>query len=175
MSTDNRDDILREAFACQPKLIAYSYSMLRNHASAEDVVQNAYLVVVKKYEQFAPGTSMIAWCRAIVRLQVLSYIKKQKKEVSLEDQILNDAVDAAFEEFQSASIMVKHEYLRECMAKLPEKGRKTIFLRYMEKMGYEEIGQSMDMKLEAVRKNLFRVKQKLRECIDIRSGLEKLI
>lgn len=175
MSTDNRDDILREAFACQPKLIAYAYSMLRNHASAEDVVQNAYLVVVKKYDQFQPGTSMIAWCRAIVRLQVLSHIKKQKKEVSLEDQILNDAVDAAFDEFQNSTITVKHEYLRECMAKLPEKGRKTIFLRYMEKMGYEEIGKSMDMKLEAVRKNLFRVKQKLRQCIDIRSGLEDLI
>ena len=175
MSTDNRDDILREAFACQPKLIAYAYTMLRNHSSAEDVVQNAYLVIVKKYEQFTPGTSMIAWCRAIVRLQVLSYIKKQKKEVSLEDQILNDAVDAAFDEFQNATVTVRHEYLRECMAKLPDKGRKTIFLRYMEKMGYEDIGKSMDMKLEAVRKTLFRVKQKLRQCIDIRTGLEKLI
>ncbi|MCM8535952.1 MAG: sigma-70 family RNA polymerase sigma factor [Lentisphaeraceae bacterium] len=175
MSTDNRDDVLREAFACQPKLLAYAYSMLKNHATAEDVVQNAYVVIVKKYEQFQAGTSMIAWCRAIVRLQVLSYIKKQKKEVSLEDQILYDAVDAAFEEFQTGTITVRHEYLRECIAKLPEKGRKTITLRYMEKLGYEDISSSLGMKLEAVRKSLFRVKQKLRACIDIRSGLEKLI
>jgi RNA polymerase sigma factor (sigma-70 family) len=61
------------------------------------------------------------------------------------------------------------------MAKLPDKSRNTIFLRYMEKMGYEDIGRSMDMKLEAVRKSLFRVKQKLKQCIEVRSNLEKLI
>lgn len=175
MSTTNRDEILREAFACQPRLIAYAYSMLRNHASAEDIVQNAYLVIVEKYDQFTPGTSMIAWCRAIVRLQVLSFLKKQKKEVSLEDQILTDAVDAAFEEFQGSVLALRHEHLRECMMKLPEKSRKTIQLRYHEKMGYDAIGSSLGMKLEAVRKSLFRVKQKLRQCIEVRSNLEKLV
>ena len=175
MSAANRDEILREAFACQPRLIAYAYTMLRNHASAEDVVQNAYLVIVEKYDQFTPGTSMIAWCRAIVRLQVLSFIKKQKKEVSLEDQILNDAVDAAFEEFQGSIAALRHEHLRECMTKLPEKSRQTIQLRYHEKMGYDDISSSLGMKLEAVRKSLFRVKQKLRQCIEVRSNLEKLV
>lgn len=175
MSTDNRDEILREAFAFQPRLVAYAYSMLKNHASAEDVVQGAYLVIVKKYDQFTPGTSLLAWSRAIVRLQVLSYIKKNKKEVSLEDQLLTDAVDAAFEEFQGSVTAIRHEHLRECMTKLPEKSKNTIKLRYHEKLSYEDISSYLGMKLEAVRKSLFRVKKKLKECIEIRSNLENLL
>ena len=175
MSTDDRDEILREAFALQPRLVAYAYSMLKNHASAEDIVQGAYLVIVNKYDQFTPGTSLLAWSRAIVRLQVLSYIKKNKKEVSLEDQVLTDAVDAAFEEFQGSVTALRHEHLRECMAKLPEKGKKAIKLRYHEKLSYEDISSFLGMKLEAVRKNLFRVKKKLKECIEIRANLEDLM
>ena len=89
--------------------------------------------------------------------------------------MLTDAVDAAFEEFQGSVTAIRHEHLRECMTKLPEKSKNTIKLRYHEKLSYEDISSYLGMKLEAVRKSLFRVKKKLKECIEIRSNLENLL
>jgi len=66
-----RDRILKAALECRVELVAYARSLLGNYAAAEDAVQEAMLVVVRKFAQFQEGTSMLAWCRSIVRLEEL--------------------------------------------------------------------------------------------------------
>ena len=63
-SDATRDRILKEALACRVELVAYARAFLGNHTAAEDAVQEATLVVARKYDQFQEGTSMPAWCRS---------------------------------------------------------------------------------------------------------------
>ena len=63
-----RDRVLKLALEYRVELVAYARSLLGDYAAAEDAVQEAMLVVVKKFDQFQEGTSILAWCRAIVRL-----------------------------------------------------------------------------------------------------------
>ena len=77
-SDERRDRILKAALDCRAELVAYARSLLGDYAAAEDAVQESMLVVVKKFDLFQDGTSMIAWCRSIVRLEVLR--AKQKKQ-----------------------------------------------------------------------------------------------
>ncbi|MFT5130633.1 MAG: RNA polymerase sigma-70 factor (ECF subfamily) [Rhodothermales bacterium] len=163
---------MKEAFSCQPRLVAYAHGMLRDHAAAEDVVQNAFLVVIDKHEQFEEGTSILAWTRAIVRLQVLRQLRDRKRELPVEDQILNDAVEAAFSTHQSGVDPARLDHLQACMTRLPDRARKTIELRYAENMGYQDIATTLGMTLEAVRKSLFRVKGKLRSCMELKAQME---
>ncbi|MFK7768070.1 MAG: sigma-70 family RNA polymerase sigma factor [Mariniblastus sp.] len=123
---DKRDRVLRAALDCRSELIAYARSLLGNYAAAEDVLQEAMIVVVKKFDQFQEGTSILAWCRSIVRIEVLRAKQKYQRDRSLVDRLLDDAVEAAFEEFQ----MERHrdeaeswrEALRHCLANVPERG-----------------------------------------------------
>jgi len=62
--------------------------------------------------------------------------------------------------------------LRDCLAKLSQRGRELIRLRYEEDAGYQEIGASLEMKLEAVRKGLHRAKQQVQDCVRSRMGQE---
>ena len=163
---NSQDRVLKAAFACQPALVSYAHALLQDYAAAEDVVQNALLVVIKKHNEFQEGTSMLGWCRAIVRLEVLRQLRQRQRERPIEDRILHDAVDTAFEEFQSDKECVKHEQLRKCLARLPKRGRETLQLRYAEDMGYEAIGNTLGMTIEAVRKALFRLKRQLRSCLE---------
>ena len=85
------------------------------------------LVVVRKFDQFRDGTLMLSWCRAIVRLEVLRIKQQQRQQRSLAEQLLDDAIDAAFDEFQAAQRRENaqdwHEALERCLERVPKRGR----------------------------------------------------
>ena len=169
---DSRDRVLKAALTCQSALVAYAHALLADYAAAEDVVQNAFLVVARKHEDFAEGTSMLAWCRAIVRLEILSHLRKRRREPTVEDRILNDAMEAAFDTCQSDEPGPRADYLRDCLGRLTGRARDLIRLRYEENANYEQIAGALKMGLETVRKGLFRTKHQLRECVTIRMKQE---
>ena len=167
--TTKRDRVLKEALACQPALTAYAHSILCDFPAAQDVVQNAYVVLAGKFDDFEEGTSIMAWCRTIVRLQALAYIRKNRREQLVEDRILLEAMDAAFEARQtSGETSVRLDCLRECLQQLPERGREMIRLRYQDKAAYQQMAESLGMTLEAIRKSLYRTKQQLAKCVRLR-------
>ena len=169
-SQARRDRVLREAFACRVELLAYARAVLGNYALAEDAVQEAMLVVVRKYDQFREGTSMLAWCRAIVRLEVLRMKQQWQKDRTLADRLLDDAIDAAFDEFQVAcrreDVDSWRKALGHCLKRVPERGRRVLKARFVDELSYEQIGERVGMTLEAVRKALFRLKRQLRSCVE---------
>jgi RNA polymerase sigma-70 factor (ECF subfamily) len=149
--------------------------MLSDYPAAQDVVQNAFVVVAQKCDDFEEGTSMIAWCRTIVRLQVLTHIRKNAREWSVEDRVLQEAMEAAFSKHQTSSeSRFRLDCLHECLSQLPQQARELIRLRYEENAAYSEIGETVSMALEAVRKKLFRSKQQLADCVRLRMGRESL-
>lgn len=161
---------MKEALECRAELVAYARSLLGDYTAAEDAVQEAMLVVVKKFDQFREGTSVLAWCRAIVRLEVLRAKQQRQRERTLADRLLDDAVDAAFEEFQTArrrdDSQVWHEALERCLGRVAERGRRVLNARFVDELSYQQIGQRVGMTLEAVRKALFRVKKQVRSCVE---------
>ena len=167
--------MLREALSCRVELVAYARATLGNYSAAEDVVQEAMLVVVKKFDQFQQGTSMLAWCRSIVRIEVLRARKKQwGRERSLVDRLLGDAVDAAYDEFQTArrqdDVQSWQDALEHCFDRVPERGRSVLKARFVDELSYQQIADRVGMTLEAVRKALFRLKKQVRMCVETNMG-----
>ena len=170
-SDAERDRVLKAALDYRLELLAYARSLLGDYTAADDVVQEAMLVVTKKYSEFQQGTSMLAWCRAIVRIEVLRSKQRQHRERSLVDRLLDDAIDAAFEEFQSMRRSGDAEHWREalhgCLQRVPQKGRRVLRARFVDELSYQQIGQRVGMTIEAVRKTLFRLKKQIRSCVEI--------
>ena len=165
-----RDRILKAALECRVELVAYARSLLGNYAAAEDAVQEATLVVVRKFGQFREGTSMLAWCRSIVRLEILRMKQQWQRERTLAERVLDDAIDAAFDEFQAAYHREEAESWRQalerCLQQVPERGRRVLHARFVEELGYPQIAERVGMTIEAVRKALFRLKQQVRSCVE---------
>jgi len=148
--------------------------VLGNYTAAEDVVQEAMLVVVKKFDQFQEGTSMLAWCRAIVRLEVLRTKQQRQRERGLSERLLDDGIDAAFDEFQTArrhdDVETWPEALERCLGRVPERGRSVLTARFVDELSYQQIGDRVGMTLAAVRKALFRLKKQVRSCVETSLG-----
>ena len=173
-SDERRDRILRVAFDHREELIAYAWSLLGNYSAAEDCVQEALLVVVKKHDQFVEGTSLLAWCRSIVRIETLRSRQRSQRERSLAEKVLSDAIDAAFEEFQVSSSRsdreVRRDAMGQCIENLSERGRQVVRARFVDELGYPQIGERLGMTIEAVRKALFRSKKQIRACVESKLG-----
>lgn len=169
---NRRDRILRSAFECREELVTYARTLLGNYASAEDAVQEAMLVVVAKHDQFEEGTSVLAWCRSIVRIEVLRAKQKHQNERTLAQRVLGDAIDAAFDEFQisrtSNERELRRDALSQCIARIPARSKRVLEARFIDELGYSQIGERLSMSIEAVRKALFRIKKQVRTCVETR-------
>jgi RNA polymerase sigma-70 factor, ECF subfamily len=169
MSIEQRNRVVKQALALRPMLVAYAFGLLRDYARAEDSVHEAYLIVMDKYEDFEEGTSMIAWCRTIVRFKIMETIRREQKLVPLEERILNDAVESAFQLVQRDSDVHRYTSLNEaldhCVARLAEGHRAMLTARYTEQLNYEELAKRFTINVETVRKRLYRIRQALRECV----------
>ena len=169
-SDARRDRVLQAALEHRTELLAYARSLLGDYAAAEDAVQEAMVVVIHKFEQFQEGTSILAWCRSIVRLEVLRSKQRRQRERTLAERLLEDAIDGAFEEFQIArrrdDAATWREALKRCLEKVSPRGRGVLAARFVEGLGYPQIGERAGMTIEAVRKALFRLKKQVRACVE---------
>lgn len=167
---DHREEVLRAAFELRTELLAYARSLLGNYAVAEDVVQEAFLVVVKKHDKFQDGTSLLAWCRAIVRIEVLKAQDRFHRDRSLIERVLDDSIDAAFAEFQQSRSQLEADQRKDalvgCVKKLSERAQSVLSARMADELGYPQISERLGMSIEAVRKSLFRAKKLVRECVE---------
>jgi RNA polymerase sigma-70 factor (ECF subfamily) len=169
-SDDKRDRVIKAALDCRTELMAYARSLLGNYAAADDVLQEALLVVFKKFDQFQEGTSMLAWCRSIVRIEVLRAKQRHHRERTLAERLLDDAIDAAFDEFQTArrhdDVESWRDALRGCLGRMPQRGQSVLRARFADELSYQQIGERLGMTIEAVRKALFRHKRQVRSCVE---------
>ena len=60
-----------------PRLWLLAVAITRDHAEAEDVVQEATLIALRKLSQFEMGTNFHAWMSKIVRLQAYNVARKR--------------------------------------------------------------------------------------------------
>ena len=142
-----RDRILRAAFECREELVTYARALLGNYAAAEDAVQEAMLVVVAKHDQFEEGTSILAWCRSIVRIEVLRSKQRHQRERTLAQRVLDDSIDAAFDEHQLARASQERELRRDalaqCIGKVSDRGKRVLEARFVDELGYPQIGERL--------------------------------
>ena len=57
----------------------FTTTLLPVAADAEDVLQEANMVLWEKFDQYVPGTSFFAWACRVIRFQVLKYREKQAR------------------------------------------------------------------------------------------------
>ena len=82
-SADPRDDITNHV----RDLRAFAMSLTRNHAAADDLVQDTIVKAWTNFDKFALGTNLRAWLFTILRNTFFSNRRKASREVADPDGI----------------------------------------------------------------------------------------
>ena len=151
----------------QPALSALCHSLVADRVGADEVLQEANLVIWRKREEFAVGTNFRAWAFKIVRFQVLAWRQREARRSArwtFDDEVLDQLADSAEEVFAKQGERV--EALRHCLQKLSAEDRKLLDGHYDEELPMEEQAVRAGRSIGALRQVLYRIRNSLRGCIE---------
>lgn len=161
----NQSELTALVVRHQQAVYAYIYSLLPDRSVAEEVLQETFVTVCEKSDQFEPGTNFVAWVRSIafwkVRQAKASYVRSRLVFSDSLMPILNDE----FAEF-SGELARRHEMLDACLSKLQPRDRQLILERYQSGSKIEDAARKTGRSVHAAYKALSRIRQRLMTCVE---------
>ena len=162
----------------QRRLYLYTVTLMCGAVDADDVFQEANLVLWQKFDQYREGTNFFAWACQIIRNKAMKHREKRARAA----QLLDPDVFDRMAELAVAEVEHLDEFhrrvLADCMSRLSPGDRELMRQRYAESMPVQTMAASLDRSPNAVSKSLGRIRRLLLECItravDSREGGSRL-
>src|SRR3954471_24711373 len=142
----------------QRQIFAYIYTLVPDRHDAEDLLQEASLVIWEKFNEFTPGTDFVAWACQIAWWRIrYSRQKFARSKVVFDDDIL-EAVAKTPASLQE-ELDERHEALGTCLQKLTPRDRELILTRYEAGNGVAEAARRTGRSMDAAYKALNRLRK----------------
>lgn len=143
-----------------PKLFAVSLKYSRNYEEAQDNLQESFLILFEKLNQFNGNGSFEGWAKRLVVNYVLQQYRKQGTFLELvTDNIPNE------EEVEIEDDAVTMEFLLKIIQELPDRYRLVFNLYVIDGYSHKEIAEMLDITDGTSKSNLARAKVILKEKI----------
>jgi len=165
--------IVRDFQKHRQALLSYIRALTCNSDTADDIIQEMSVVVLRKANAGERPDDLPAWCRGIARNLLLRERKDSRRLIYFGDDNWIALVDRAFEENQGASDELRRGRLRNCIDKLGAQARELLDLRYTHSLKLKDIAERLKRTELAVQVSLSRLRKSLRSCIERNSsGME---
>lgn len=149
--------------------------LVNDDATAQDMVQDAYINAFTHLEAFRGDASLRTWLTRIVINQSLSHLRRQRPAISLsqddmalpsawaeEDDMPTSLTDPNTPDAAADNLQMK-ALLESAITRLPETYRSVFMLRDVEGMSVEDTAHCLDVSQEVVRTRLVRARAQLRQ------------
>jgi RNA polymerase sigma-70 factor (ECF subfamily) len=155
------EDFERVVREYQDRIFRLAWSLLRDHAAAEEAAQDALLRVWRGLPRFRGTSSLSTWIYAITRNVCLSRLARRREPVtSLEEPATRRAAERGGAATAEA---VRDVDVAELLDRLPAKYREVVVLYYMQEKSYEEVAAMLGMPEGTVKTYLFRARKSMAE------------
>lgn len=144
------------------KLLRFATHFLKDEDEAKDVVQDVFLKLWQKRDELENIENIEAYALRMTRNRCLDTIRANKT-ISI-----NAETDRKIKE-ESVDVHVQIEYsesanqIKKLIERLPDLQRTVMIMRDIEQLTYDEIAESTELQLNAIRVNLSRARKKVRD------------
>jgi RNA polymerase sigma-70 factor, ECF subfamily len=155
------------------RLYAYVLALLPNRADADDVLQEASLVMWDKFDPERPPDDFAAWGCRIAYFKVLDFCKKrQRGRVHFSQAMLERVAETAAEQAATLRLDERREALAGCVEKLSPRDRDLLAQRFTEGASVESIAAGAGRSADSVYKALAKIRLALFDCVTRRLAAE---
>ena len=162
---DRQTEFLSRFLRHQEDLRAVIASMVRDWNAVDDIFQETAIVLWKKFDQYDPSRSFGGWARGIAVYKVLQAFEKNKRlPIAFSPDVIEAVFATAVADDEPAS-EEQQRALAACLAKLPERSRRLIALRYHDGLALQTIAERVASTMGAVHKALSRIRDALKRCV----------
>lgn len=148
----------------QDRLYYYIRSLEPRHQDADDALQETYLVLWEKFDEYREDTSFCAWACKIAYYKILQRRSQTKRGPAIfAPELLQQLSDEAIQ--HSDGLEAQRKLLDDCFDKLPPIDLELITYRYAQGYVREKIAKLLGRSANAVSKSLSRIRRDLWKCI----------
>lgn len=151
-----------------PKLLHFSFSLIRNSVLAEEIVLDVFAAIWKKKEKLGEVEHVEAYLFTATKNRTLNAVRDKKKDlVHLEV----DSIDFKYirtntnpeSELLSQEL---YEKVNEAIAALPEKGGIIYRMVKEEGLNYKQVAELLDISTKTVDSHLYSAVKKIRAAVE---------
>ena len=143
------------------KLFALCLKYSRNHAEAEDNLQDAFLTIFKKISQYSGKGSLEGWLKRITINTALQRYRSQ----GVFDIVNEDRIEDVHIEVETETVDI--DFLLNTIQELPDRYRLVFNLYVLDEYSHKEIGQMLNINIGTSKSNLARARMILKGKVEI--------
>ena len=163
---------LIEAF--QGPVYNLAYRMLNNSGEAEEAAQEAFVRAWTKLDMYDPKRKFSTWLLSITSNYCIDQIRKRRALLLSIDEPLPPHPALTSDKAKGPEAQManseQQDLVQGLLQELPEEYRTAVILRYWQEMSYEEIAETTNSTVSAIKSRLFRARKQLAE-ISIEQGV----
>jgi RNA polymerase sigma-70 factor (sigma-E family) len=141
-------------------MMCTAYALIDEVPAAEDVVQDAFAALHRRWDALREPAAAVGYLRVSVVNGARSVLRKRlitRRSVQLIDDVPTESADAP------TLLMVDHEIVRAALARLPDRQREVLTLRYVAELSDIEIAEATGLSHGGVRSGASRGVAALRD------------
>lgn len=161
--------------SCHRRLRAWVAAHCPPGGDADEVAQRTFLAVYTRLGEFQDGTNFNAWLFAIARFQLMTEATRLRRQADYHARFAPELLSRELDRRAAGPDDATQDRLRHlstCLDRVPEKDRRVLDWRYRDQLPIEDMASRIGRSGAAVKKLLWTLRLKLRECIDAKLSAE---
>jgi RNA polymerase sigma-70 factor (ECF subfamily) len=151
--------------AIQTRLYGYIHFLAPDFNDADDLFQQAAMILWKKFDEFDRQGSFFAWACGIARREVLSFLRSRGRQRLYFSDDLNLLLIEAHEAITDDEEEGRRDALQKCVSKLRERDRELLTECYQNQVDVNQAAEKRGRSPQSVYNSLRRIRHALYECI----------
>lgn len=148
-----------------PKLFSVCLKYSRNYTEAQDNLQDGFLLIFEKINQFAFKGSFDGWIKRVM----INYVLQQYRKETFLNLVHENVPDEVEVELENDS-EIQTEFLMKIIQELPDRYRLVFNLHVIDGYSHQEIADMLSINIGTSKSNLSRAKMILKEKIERLTG-----
>jgi RNA polymerase sigma-70 factor (ECF subfamily) len=165
LSPQLQEEVYYEYYNMVHGLIVY---IIKERAAAEDIIQEAFIKIIKNKPIFDNEVKLKAWLKVVTRNTAINYLRKNKNN---RNQLDTDSVFIDMETINQTAASVEstvetqmmQESIEFYLEQLKPEYRVLVELRWKEGLSYREMADLLDTSEEIVKQRLFRARGSIKK------------
>ncbi|HHC30141.1 MAG TPA: sigma-70 family RNA polymerase sigma factor [Rhodobacterales bacterium] len=147
-----------------PRLLAHATRLLGEREGARDVVQEAWVEIMRGLKGLRNEHMFLPWALRIVSRRVAREIKRRQRGRRLDEAVRAEPVSAFADEAGPGAVEAAR--VRRAIAALPAAQAATVALFYLEDLSVGEVATALDVPVGTVKTRLMHARSKLRALLE---------
>jgi len=170
----------RDAFGAlveryQRMLYYFVVGKVADDTEAKDIVQKSFVVAFQNLADFRSGESFFAWLKGIALNHCRNEWRRYQSQARLAGRLLEEKrAELELASFDDGSHDDERRLaaLRQCLEQLSPHEQTVVERRFVQELPLAAIGEQLGRGAEAARLFLYRIRQRLADCVKKRLSLE---